>query len=229
MRLNLGSSNRNIDGFTGVDIAPPADVIFDLSEPWTKWEDSSVDEVLALDIAEHIGDCDHQASLCVRCYPTRRGRASGCQICGMMPCYLVDDKTDLSRLSPECLPRWRHPLGRIHFLNELHRVLKPGARATIETPNAARGCGFPCDPTHLTPWCLSTFRYFEKGSFAHTRLANSYGITAAFKIVSLEEARFPCEFSPQQVAYVDPPFGVWVPGGAEVAWKIRAVLESVKA
>ena len=118
--------------------------------------------------------------------------------------------------------------GRIHFMNELHRVLKPGARATIETPNAARGCGYPCDPTHVSPWCLSTFRYFEKGSFAHTRLSAAYGITAAFKIVSLEEARFPAEFSPQQIPYTEPPFAVWVPAGAEVAWKIRAVLEAVK-
>src|SRR6185503_16613971 len=44
-----------------------------------------------------------------------------------------------------------HVEDRIHFMNELHRVLKPGARATIETPNASRGAGFFQDPTHKSP------------------------------------------------------------------------------
>ena len=53
--------------------------------------------------------CDHQAGLCSQCYDARRGKASGCGICGISPCYLVpdEDKTDLSRLSPECRGRWR--------------------------------------------------------------------------------------------------------------------------
>ena len=199
MRLNLGCAERHMTGYVNVDIAPPADELVDLSGPWP-WEDSSVEEVLAYDVIEHIGDWTSQAVI------ERHWFARG----------MVDE-------FPE-----RHTLGRVHFMNELHRVLKPGAQATIETPNAARGCGYPCDPTHVSPWCLSTFRYFEKGSFAHTRLSAAYGITAAFKIVSLEEARFPAEFSPQQIPYTEPPFAVWVPARAEVAWKIRAVLEAVK-
>ncbi len=74
-------------------------------------------------------------------------------------------------------------------MNELYRVLKAGARATIETPNAARGCGYYHHRTLSSPWCLSTFKYFEYGAFAHTRLAKSYGITAAFRIVLLEEQK----------------------------------------
>jgi predicted SAM-dependent methyltransferase len=158
MKLNLGCSDRHVEGYVNVDLAPPADQIVDLTGPWP-WPDSSVDEVLALDICEHIGD----------------------------------------------LPR-----GRIHFMNELHRVLKPGARATIETPNAAHGSGYYQDPTHVSPYCLSTFKYFEHGSFARTRLAKSYGITAAFKIISLTERETPGE---------DP---------REKAWKITAILEAIK-
>ena len=171
MRLNLGCSDRVIPGFIGVDIAPPADQIVDLSGPWP-WPDSSVEEVLAYDVCEHIRD----------------------------RVWLPDNPR---------LPSV-HIRGRIHFMNELHRVMKPGARATIETPNASRGCGYYQDPTHVSPWCLSTFKYFEHGTFAHGRLSKAYGITAAFKVLSLEEFETSGE---------DP---------RERAWKIKAVLEAVK-
>ena len=166
MKLNLGANDRRIEGFISVDIAPPADQIVDLSELWP-WQDSSVDEVMALDVCEHI------------------------------------DTTEVDG--------WGMPIsGRIHFMNELHRVLKPGARATIETPNAAKGSGFIQDPTHVSPYCLSTFKYFEHGAFAHSRLAKSYCITAAFKVIELSE--YECSGEDAR----------------ETVWKIKAVLEAVK-
>lgn len=152
MKLNLGAADRRIAGFLSVDICHPTDVFADLSLPWP-WEDSSVEEVLAFDIIEHIAD-------------------------------------------------------RIHFMNELHRVLQPGGRAKIETPNAARGAGFFQDPTHKSPWCLNSFQYFQDGSFAHQRLAQAYGITARFKIIELSERSY------QDVR--------------EEVWKITALLEAVK-
>lgn len=152
MRLNLGSADRNFPNFLSVDRVPPADVVTDLAQPWP-WPDSSVDEILALDIVEHLPD-------------------------------------------------------RIFTLNEMWRVLKPGARVTIETPNAARGAGFYQDPTHCSPFCLNSFQYFEDGSFAHQRLAKSYGITARFKKLQL--------------------FQHEVPDVMEPVWKIHAVLEAVK-
>lgn len=152
MRLNLGACDRRIDGFVSVDICEPTDQIADLSRPWP-WLDSSIEEVLAFDVIEHIAD-------------------------------------------------------RIHFMNELHRVLQPGAQATIETPNASRGAGFFQDPTHKSPWVMNSFQYFEDGSFAHNRLARSYGITARFRIVSLSETSYRDKY--------------------EEVWKIRAVLEAVK-
>jgi hypothetical protein len=170
MKLNLGCADRAIPGFIGVDIAPPADQIVDLARRWP-WPTSSVDEVIALDVCEHIPDQDG-----VR---IDRGGST-------------------------------HAIGRIHFLNELHRVLKPGARATIETPNAAHGVGYFQDPTHVSPYCMSTFKYFEHGSFAHTRLAKSYGITAAFRIIAMREELSPAE------------------GFGEQVWKIHAELEAVK-
>lgn len=161
MKLNLGCCDRKVDGFVGVDIVPPADVVADLSNPWP-WDDGSVDEVLAYDVIEHVRDAA--------------------------------------------------PLhnGRVQFMNELHRVLRPGGRATIETPNAARGVGYFQDATHRQPWCLSSFKYFEYGAFAHSRLSNAYGITAAFRVVELSEHSSNGEDPREQV------------------WKIRAVLEAVK-
>jgi hypothetical protein len=117
--------------------------------------------------------------------------------------FTVDDD------SPEGC-RLRHKNGRIFFMNELHRILIPGGIATIETPNAAHGSGFFQDPTHISPWCLSTFKYFESGAFAHQRLSKSYGITAAFEILELNE------FSTRGE---DP---------RETVWKIKAVLRAVK-
>jgi predicted SAM-dependent methyltransferase len=152
IRLNLGACDRRIPGYISVDIVPPADLVADLSKPWP-WRESTIDEVLAYDIIEHIAD-------------------------------------------------------RIHFMNEMWRVLKPWHTATIEVPNASRGAGFFQDPTHKSAWCLNSFQYFQDGSFAHNRLAKSYGITARFKILNLSE-------SPYQDMY-------------EQVWKIRAVLEAIK-
>jgi ubiquinone/menaquinone biosynthesis C-methylase UbiE len=148
----MGACDRHFPGFISVDITPPADQIVDLRDPWP-WADSSVDEVRAHDVFEHLPD-------------------------------------------------------RIRTMNELHRVLKPGARATIEVPSATKGAGFAQDPTHCSPWCMNSFQYFEAGSFAHQRLARHYGITAAFRVVTLSEA-------PYQDAY-------------EQVYKITAVLEAVK-
>lgn len=58
MRLNLGAADRGMPGYLSVDIAEPADVIADLSKRWP-WEDSTVDDVVANDIFEHLPDIRH--------------------------------------------------------------------------------------------------------------------------------------------------------------------------
>lgn len=169
MKLNLGAADRHIEGYLCVDKFPPpcaacdepmgqiARMVFLERLPWV-WARSSVQEIIAYDVLEHLPS-------------------------------------------------------RVDVFNELWRILIPGGRVTIEVPNAAKGVGFICDPTHVTPYCLSTFKYFEKGAFAHTRLARAYGITAAFKIIELSEiGPLPGEI-----------------GAKEQVWKIRAVLEAVKA
>lgn len=152
MKLNLGAADRRLGGFLSVDRSAPADVVTDLEQRWP-WDDSTVDEIAAFDILEHLSD-------------------------------------------------------RIHSMNELHRVLRAGGKATIEVPNASRGAGFFQDPTHKSPWCLNSFQYFEDGQYAHQRFAKSYGITARFRVLALSEREYQDKH--------------------EKVWKITAVLECVK-
>lgn len=53
MKLNLGCCDRHFPGFLNVDVDPPADFIADLTKPWP-WPDSSVEEILAFDVFEHL-------------------------------------------------------------------------------------------------------------------------------------------------------------------------------
>ena len=199
MKLNLGCSDRRIDGFTGVDIAPGPEVdqIVDLEGPWP-WPDSSVLEVRAHDVAEHIGDCSHVSIAwhCSKCVAFRQA--------------LLRELGKSSPCSDPCLSH-RHDLGRIHFLNELCRVLVPGGLATIEVPDALQGAGYIQDPTHKTAWTRNMFQYFGAGiggEFAHGRLSIGYGITAKFNLVSMDRREY-------QDTY-------------DKVWKITAVLEAVK-
>jgi len=53
MKLNLGSCDRHFPDFVNVDICLPADVLADLNCPWP-WKDSTVEEIRAWDIIEHL-------------------------------------------------------------------------------------------------------------------------------------------------------------------------------
>lgn len=103
---------------------------------------------------------------------------------------------------------FEHLYDRIPTMNELWRVLKPGARAEIVVPNAARGAGHFQDPTHVSPWCLNTWQYFDVAAYAFQRFRTHYGIAGGFRVVSLAEKEFP--------DYREP------------VWKITAVIEAVK-
>lgn len=58
IRLNLGANDRRFTGFLSVDVAPPADFLCDLTQPWP-WPDGSVSEVLAYDVFEHLPNKRH--------------------------------------------------------------------------------------------------------------------------------------------------------------------------
>lgn len=54
-RLNLGCSDAHVPGHLNVDRVPPADIVADLTKAWP-WADSSVEEIRAHDIIEHLPD-----------------------------------------------------------------------------------------------------------------------------------------------------------------------------
>jgi predicted SAM-dependent methyltransferase len=53
IKLNLGCSDRPMPGYVNVDRVMPCDQIADLSCRWP-WEDSSVSQIFAWDIFEHL-------------------------------------------------------------------------------------------------------------------------------------------------------------------------------
>lgn len=53
VKLNLGCSDRHMKGFLNVDVSEPCDMVADLSQSWP-WPDSSVSEIFAWDVFEHL-------------------------------------------------------------------------------------------------------------------------------------------------------------------------------
>ena len=67
-------------------------------------------------------------------------------------------------------------------MNELWRVLKPGAKADIAVPTTD-GPGAWQDPTHVSFWNRRSFLYYESGSPYQQLGARQYGIKASFRTV----------------------------------------------
>jgi predicted SAM-dependent methyltransferase len=75
-----------------------------------------------------------------------------------------------------------HLPDKIFTMNELWRVLKPGAKADIAVPTTD-GPGAWQDPTHVSFWNRRSFLYYEAGSPYHEWSARQYRIHAKFRVV----------------------------------------------
>jgi hypothetical protein len=53
LRLNLGCSDAHLKGYVNVDLVPPCDQVANLAAIWP-WADSTVSEIMAWDIFEHL-------------------------------------------------------------------------------------------------------------------------------------------------------------------------------
>jgi SAM-dependent methyltransferase len=71
----------------------------------------------------------------------------------------------------------------LHTMNELWRVLAPGATAEIAVPTTD-GPGAFQDPTHVSFWNRRSFACFEPGAPERTRLVRRTSVRAAFSVVS---------------------------------------------
>lgn len=130
LKIDLGCGPSKARGFVGVDIAPGpgVDIIADLSQVFP-FEDSSVDELRAHDVIEHLAD-------------------------------------------------------RIHTMNEIWRVCKPGAKVDIRVPSSD-GRGAFQDPTHISFWNINSFQYYCIEFPAYLQLCHQYGFKGAFKVLNL--------------------------------------------
>ncbi len=233
MKLHLGCNDDLKPGYLNVDMTPlpqgwrDTGIDYqqaDLNEPWP-WETSSVDEILALEVFEHILDCQHVgAMICPICYGSadskparRRGRASSCAICGCMPCMCV----------------LRNFYGQIHVMNEAHLVLKPGGILNFTVPSAdlmhgAVNVGAFADPTHRSFWTWDDCFYFGERwntpDMERGRLGPAYGVTALFRFPPMEDRG--AKGWRVQPGYAGPL--MWQLEQANGRAKLRARIEAVK-
>lgn len=76
-----------------------------------------------------------------------------------------------------------HLRDKIHTMNEMWRVLRPGGVVRIDVPTTD-GPGAWQDPTHVSFWNANSFFYFEDGNPHRERFGKDYGIKARFKIIN---------------------------------------------
>jgi SAM-dependent methyltransferase len=77
--------------------------------------------------------------------------------CAELPLPLDDDSIDEILMS-HVIEHVREPLP---MMQELHRVARPGAKATIRVPYGSNDGAWE-DPTHVRPYFLQSFGYFSQ-------------------------------------------------------------------
>lgn len=157
VRLHLGCNQHPIPGYINVDVEsfPGVDVVADLEKRWP-WLDDSVDEIYTADLPEHL-----------------RGW------------YETPDWSKYQGTLESLVHCMQNPVrtyGVIHFMNESHRVLKPGGYLKARIPTT-QSKAWAQDPTHVSFWNENTFLYFThpgyRGLYPHL-------ITARFEAVKVD-------------------------------------------
>jgi len=83
-----------------------------------------------------------------------------------------------------------HLPNKIHTMNEIWRVLKPGSIVDIFVPTTD-GRGAWQDQTHCSWWNENSFFYYTVGVPEYERFHVSYGIKGGFKVLSKETREYP--------------------------------------
>lgn len=78
-----------------------------------------------------------------------------------------------------------HLHDRLHTMNEIWRICKPGALVDIFVPSTD-GRGAFQDPTHVSFWNINSFFYYCSEFPAYLELCRRYGFKGEFKIVHLD-------------------------------------------
>ncbi|MFO5440950.1 MAG: class I SAM-dependent methyltransferase, partial [Dolichospermum sp.] len=79
---------------------------------------------------------------------------------------------------------------RIHTMNEIWRICKPGAKVNNRVPSTD-GRGAFQDPTHISFWNINSFLYYCNESPAYLELCRRYGFKGEFNGVHLEHEESP--------------------------------------
>jgi SAM-dependent methyltransferase len=167
VHLHLGAWKTPKAGYINVDRVPfdGIDAVADLEKDWP-WEDSSVDSIVALDVAEHLRGWYE--------FPD--------------PVYLrmVRAATDPLEAVKILAQAIEHPVrryGAIHFMNEAWRVLRPNGRMLLSVPSTVGVAAFQ-DPTHVSFWNARSFSYYLIDNETHQPGTWNPDITARFLMSS---------------------------------------------
>ncbi|HYX12799.1 MAG TPA: glycosyltransferase [Nostoc sp.] len=78
-----------------------------------------------------------------------------------------------------------HLQDRLHTMNEIWRICKPGAKVDIRVPSTD-GRGAFQDPTHISFWNINSFLYYCNDFPSYLELCKRYGFQGEFKAIQLE-------------------------------------------
>jgi hypothetical protein len=164
VRLDLGSGNNKfLDPqtqvpYTGVDIMPGSDIVFDLFLPhWTFAKDDSVDAIHCSHFIEHLPQDNTRTILS----------------------DVLRTVKDFASFRKALNARLAEPSdAMINFFNECYRILKPGAQMTVIAPwwSSVRSWQ---DPTHRHAISDASLLYYNKG-WREANGLQHYPITADF-------------------------------------------------
>ncbi|MEB3355557.1 MAG: glycosyltransferase [Synechococcales bacterium] len=85
-----------------------------------------------------------------------------------------------------------HLVDRIHTMNEIWRVCKPGAKVDIFVPSSD-GRGAFQDPTHVSFWNINSFKYYCIEFPGYIGLCHQYGFKGAFRLLEAGHVKSPDE------------------------------------
>jgi predicted O-linked N-acetylglucosamine transferase (SPINDLY family)/cephalosporin hydroxylase len=83
-----------------------------------------------------------------------------------------------------------HLSDKIHTMQEIWRICKPGAKVDIRVPSTD-GRGAFQDPTHVSFWNINSFLYYCVDFPPYLELCKTYGFQGAFKVKRLENEESP--------------------------------------
>jgi hypothetical protein len=144
LKLNLGCNQNKKAGYVNVDVEKydAVDVVADLEKRWP-WKDGTVTEIVTNDLPEHLRQVYEVPDPVLLKQAVDEGTSWHESICSIV----------------KAIEQPKRTYGIFHFMNEAHRVLKPGGMLKAQIPTTEHRA-WAQDPTHVSYWNENTFLYF---------------------------------------------------------------------